>query len=387
MSTSYKKFSELLKDTYNGATAYTIGDIVTYNGSSYACRANTTGNLPTNITYWALLAEKGDTGSQGEQGIQGIQGVQGIQGENGDYFVWKGDYVAETAYIVGDAVSYNGSSYICTAETTGNLPSDTDYWGMLALKGDGDLTAPASSTDNAIARFDGITGKLLQDSIITIPDATATGNTMLPITKTGTGYNFVVIGGSSSDTGNGGTGAVRGGAAIGGDSVGGVGQTRGGTGIGAGAGGEGQLQGGTGGATGAGGAAIVQGGAGGATSGDGGQVILWGGAGTAGNGNGGAVTIAPGAKHGSGANGTISLYPYVGADYGALLDITNIASSDKSFAFPNASGTISTVTSGTSDPTAGAAPAAIGLIYCKTDTGKVYISTGTSAGSDWKILN
>jgi hypothetical protein len=37
----------------------------------------------------------------------------------------------------------------------------------------GDVTGPASSTDNAIARFDGITGKLIQNSVTTIDD---TGN-------------------------------------------------------------------------------------------------------------------------------------------------------------------------------------------------------------------
>ena len=36
----------------------------------------------------------------------------------------------------------------------------------------GDVTGPASSTDNAIARFDGIGGKTLQDSVITIADTT-----------------------------------------------------------------------------------------------------------------------------------------------------------------------------------------------------------------------
>src|SRR5690606_21299790 len=33
-----------------------------------------------------------------------------------------------------------------------------------------DVTGPASATDNAIARFDGVTGKLLQNSAVTISD-------------------------------------------------------------------------------------------------------------------------------------------------------------------------------------------------------------------------
>ena len=48
--------------------------------------------------------------------------------------------------------------YVCTA---------TNTWTKA-----GDVAGPASSTDNAIARFDSTTGKLLQDSAITVADTT-----------------------------------------------------------------------------------------------------------------------------------------------------------------------------------------------------------------------
>ena len=48
---------------YNGATAYVLGDSVSYNGSSYVAIQATTGNTPTNTTYWQILAAKGDTGA------------------------------------------------------------------------------------------------------------------------------------------------------------------------------------------------------------------------------------------------------------------------------------------------------------------------------------
>lgn len=41
-----------------------------------------------------------------------------------------------------------------------------------APAGSGDVVGPASSTDNAIARYDGTTGKLIQDSVVTIADTT-----------------------------------------------------------------------------------------------------------------------------------------------------------------------------------------------------------------------
>lgn len=45
---------------YDNTTAYVVGDVVTYNGSSYAATQGTTGNLPTDVSNWQLLAEKGD---------------------------------------------------------------------------------------------------------------------------------------------------------------------------------------------------------------------------------------------------------------------------------------------------------------------------------------
>jgi hypothetical protein len=40
---------------YNGATAYVIGDLVSSGGTNYYCIAATTGNAPTNATYWYPL--------------------------------------------------------------------------------------------------------------------------------------------------------------------------------------------------------------------------------------------------------------------------------------------------------------------------------------------
>lgn len=45
---------------------------------------------------------------------------------------WKGAYNASTAYEVNDAVSYQGSSYIAIDATTGNLPTVTTKWNVMA---------------------------------------------------------------------------------------------------------------------------------------------------------------------------------------------------------------------------------------------------------------
>jgi hypothetical protein len=48
---------------YASGTTYQAGMSVSYNGSSYVALQTTTGNVPTNTTYWQLLAAKGDTGA------------------------------------------------------------------------------------------------------------------------------------------------------------------------------------------------------------------------------------------------------------------------------------------------------------------------------------
>ena len=53
------------KGTYSGATAYTIDDVVEYNGSSYICVSNSTGNLPTNATYFEQMSSAGTNGTDG----------------------------------------------------------------------------------------------------------------------------------------------------------------------------------------------------------------------------------------------------------------------------------------------------------------------------------
>lgn len=43
-------------DAYNGATAYTPGNVVSSGGTNYYCIAATTGNAPPNVTYWYALS-------------------------------------------------------------------------------------------------------------------------------------------------------------------------------------------------------------------------------------------------------------------------------------------------------------------------------------------
>lgn len=188
-------------EPYNNTTNYVPLNKVVYNGSTYVCKAASTGNIPTETTFWTLVSqkgdkgdkgdigdqgiqgiqgiqgtkgdigergEKGDTGDQGlqgiqglkgdtgDQGIQGLQGIQGIQGEKGDKGInWLEAYSATTSYEVDDAVYYNGSSYRCILESIGNNPSNDTYWHIIALKGtdgtgSGTVTSVSSSNGDVV---------------------------------------------------------------------------------------------------------------------------------------------------------------------------------------------------------------------------------------------
>ena len=45
----------IFRGNYDSGTSYIVSDLVTYNGSAYACIKNTTGNLPTNSIYWTVF--------------------------------------------------------------------------------------------------------------------------------------------------------------------------------------------------------------------------------------------------------------------------------------------------------------------------------------------
>jgi hypothetical protein len=67
---------------------------------------------------------------------------------------WKGAYNAGTAYVIDDVVSYNGSSYVCIAATTGNLPTVTAKWNQMSAAGtDGtDLTSTLTTQGDILYR-------------------------------------------------------------------------------------------------------------------------------------------------------------------------------------------------------------------------------------------
>lgn len=114
------------ESAWSSLTSYNVNEAVTYNGTSYVCILNHTDQTPPNATYWDVLAAKGDQGDQGNTGAQGNTG----------FIDWNGTWVSQN-YTTDQTVEYNGSSYICHTDTTSSqVPTDTNYWDLVASKGD-----------------------------------------------------------------------------------------------------------------------------------------------------------------------------------------------------------------------------------------------------------
>ncbi|UNY40319.1 hypothetical protein KLEP7_gp195 [Pseudaeromonas phage vB_PpeM_ KLEP7] len=119
--------SLLWKENFDLLVNYVENDGVFYNGSSYRCIAPTTGNAPTETIYWALIAQKGNIGDEGPVGPIGPVGPMPIN--------WKGLYSGLSAYAINDGVQYQNSSYRAIVANTDVLPIDPTTWELLAKKG------------------------------------------------------------------------------------------------------------------------------------------------------------------------------------------------------------------------------------------------------------
>ena len=122
----------------NGITDWQIGDWAVYNGSAWQKIDNTD----------AVTSVNGYTGTV-------VLTTTDVAEGTNQYFTTAR---ARTSVSAGTGISYDSG--------TGVITNSSPSLG-------GDVVGPASATDNAVARFDKTTGKLIQNSVTTIDD---TGN-------------------------------------------------------------------------------------------------------------------------------------------------------------------------------------------------------------------
>lgn len=122
----------------DGITDWLVGDWAVYNGTIWQKVDNT----------------ETVTSVNGQTGAVTLTTTNIAEGTN-EYFTQSR---ARQSLSAGTGISYDN--------TTGVITNSSPSLG-------GDVVGPASATDNAIARFDGTTGKLIQNSIVTVSDTGA----------------------------------------------------------------------------------------------------------------------------------------------------------------------------------------------------------------------
>lgn len=122
----------------NGVTDWLVGDWAVYNGTAWQKVDNTDGVTSVN----------------GFTGAVTLTTTNIAEGTN----LYYTDARARASLSAGTGISYNS--------TTGVITNSSPSLG-------GDVVGPASATDNAIARFDTTTGKLIQNSVVTVSDTGA----------------------------------------------------------------------------------------------------------------------------------------------------------------------------------------------------------------------
>jgi hypothetical protein len=122
----------------NGITDWQVGDWAVYNGTAWQKIDNTD----------AVTSVNGYTGTV-------VLTTTDVAEGTNQYFTTAR---ARTSVSAGTGISYNS--------TTGVITNSSPSLG-------GDVVGPASATDNAVARFDTTTGKLLQNSVVTVGDTGA----------------------------------------------------------------------------------------------------------------------------------------------------------------------------------------------------------------------
>ena len=127
--------------SYDNAQEYELNDVVKYGGNVYVYTnaLATTGNLPTNTSYWSVMSE-------------------GIN--------FEGAYSTMVAYQPGDAVTHGGNLYLCENPTTGNTPPNVTYWSKIAsgIQYEGTFSSSGTYQKDDIVSYGGSVYIALQDT-------------------------------------------------------------------------------------------------------------------------------------------------------------------------------------------------------------------------------
>jgi hypothetical protein len=177
----------------NGITDWLVGDWAVFNGSIWQKVDNT----------------ETVTSVNGQTGAVVLTTTNVAEGTN----LYYTDARARAAISAGTGISYDNSTGVVTnaapdqtvaiasgtgISVTGTYPNFTVANTAPSLGGD--VVGPASATDNAVARYDTTTGKLLQNSLVIIDDTGSVTGVNALTAESLTVNNNATLGSSNTDT-------------------------------------------------------------------------------------------------------------------------------------------------------------------------------------------
>ncbi len=202
---------------YSAATNYALNDAASFSGSTYvSLSAGNHGNPPdSSPSSWALLVARGAAGaagppgatgaagSTGPTGATGATGPQGTQGQAGPAGIpginFRDTWLSNANYQTSDAVTFQGSTWIATASSSGVQPgTSTSAWSVLAQAG---LTGPSGPIGSAATIS---LGSVTTGAPGTPAQITNSGSSSAAI------LNFTIPAGATGPAGTGGTGSSSG---------------------------------------------------------------------------------------------------------------------------------------------------------------------------------
>lgn len=160
----YKGFN--FTGAYNGATTYSVGDVMTDAGTSYVWINPTpgSGHAAPNATYWQVVASKGDTGATGATGAGygGTSTTSLVIGAGSKAFTTqaglaytngarvRASSAANTANWMEGLATYSGTTLTINVDKTGGSGTHADWnLNVVGEPGAGDLLSTNSLLDVA----------------------------------------------------------------------------------------------------------------------------------------------------------------------------------------------------------------------------------------------
>lgn len=202
-------------------SAYTDGAQLYLSGTTAGAVTTTKPYAPIHLVYVGVVEYAHATNGkilvkvQNGYELDELHNVSAQTPSNGQTIVynsstqlWENSQVGLTNGVTGVLPVANGGNGTATpALTAGTNVTITGTWPNYTINatggsGGGDVSGPASSTDNAIARFDGTTGKLIQNSGMQINDSGEVNVGVWKGTEIGIAYGGTAASTASQARGN-----------------------------------------------------------------------------------------------------------------------------------------------------------------------------------------